>query len=123
MVSSASFPSDVTAPKSARAWVAGELTPLALDPAKHAAVVLLVSELVTNVVTHTDSAPVVTLRVEADLIVLNVEDSSTAPPVQQAPGADLRGLGLTVVDKLAESWGVRSKEDGGKIVWAAIARR
>jgi two-component sensor histidine kinase len=93
-----------------------------MDPAAHAAVALLVSELVTNVVEHTASAPVVTLRIEPDLIVINVEDASTSLPVGEAPDAGLRGLGLAVVENLADSWGVRAKQNGGKIVWAAIRR-
>ena len=116
------LPRDATAPKVARTWVARELNPLGLDPAKHAAVALLVSELVTSGIEHADSALVLTLRIEGELIVVNVEDSSAAKPVVGSAEDGLSGLALKIVENLAESWGVRSKDNGTKIVWFSIRR-
>ncbi|MBI5090473.1 MAG: ATP-binding protein [Actinobacteria bacterium] len=86
-------------------------------------VTLATSELVSNVITHTDDGgtldawdpkPDVPLRVEvADT------DSSPAAPVEVPP--ERGGMGLKIVDQLADDWGVVPREDG-KVVWAEFDR-
>lgn len=71
------------------------------------------NELVTNVVEHarTDGTLLLTRR-QAHLH-LAVRDGSGDPPVLGS------GFGLTVVDRLCSSWGVRTAPDG-KVVWATL---
>ena len=86
------------------------------------AVTLTASELVTNVVRHTDSAgvmqawdpkPDVPLRLE-------VEDHERAlPKVVSDP--TIGGRGLSIVDNMADAWGVDPTVDG-KVIWAEFNR-
>jgi anti-sigma regulatory factor (Ser/Thr protein kinase) len=80
---------------------------------------LLVSELVTNAVTH--GRGVVRLAIECidqSLSVTVSDDDPTAPQVMQAELMALGGRGLRMIDALASSWGVTPHRDGtGKDVW------
>jgi anti-sigma regulatory factor (Ser/Thr protein kinase) len=78
--------------------------------------VLLTEELVTNAMVHAETDVAVTVRLDRDVRV-EVLDQSTELPVQ-APG---RSGGLQLVDALASSWGV-SPGEGGKTVWFELAR-
>ncbi|WP_432497245.1 SpoIIE family protein phosphatase [Kineococcus gypseus] len=96
------------------AWGAGDL----LDEAE-----LVLSELVTNAVVHTESAAAVQLRYDraARRLTLSVQDRSTRHPRQRHAGADaLGGRGLGIVEAVADDWGV-SVEGDGKTVWAELA--
>ena len=78
---------------------------------------LLVTELVTNAVRHSD----LTVVLEAELAerVLRVEVSDTShrmPVLRQAGGGDTSGRGLFLVETMARAWGVRLT-DTGKTVW------
>jgi anti-sigma regulatory factor (Ser/Thr protein kinase) len=80
---------------------------------------LLVSELVTNAVTH--GRGVVRLVIEcidSSLSVTVSDDDPTTPRVKQAELMALGGRGLQMIDALASSWGVTPHSDGpGKDVW------
>jgi len=114
------FENEALAPRKARQ----ALSPLFPDPddAIADAVTLSASELVSNVVTHTESGgrmlawdpkPHVWLR-------LQVEDHDPAEPlINEDPG--VVGRGLTIVDGLSDAWGV-DRVDDGKIVWAEFSR-
>ncbi len=88
-------------------------------------VALSASELISNVVTHTESGgemrvwdpkPDVPLRLE-------VEDSNNDPPVQQSPnGWDVTGRGLRIVQRLSDAWGT-FRTAAGKVVWAEFNRK
>src|SRR4051812_17080947 len=79
---------------------------------------LVVAELVTNAVVH--GAPPIVLHLwrEIDGIRVGVSDRNPSPGAVQ-PSATLRpsGLGLRIVDRLADRWG-SAAHDAGKIVWA-----
>ncbi|WP_432485012.1 SpoIIE family protein phosphatase [Kineococcus esterisolvens] len=116
------LPADVRAVAQSRAflrtaltaWNAGEL----LDEAE-----LVLSELVTNALVHTDSATGVLLRYDrtARRLTINVQDRSTRHPRERHAGADaLGGRGLGIVETVADDWGV-SEEGDGKTVWAELA--
>ena len=83
-------------------------------------VTLVVSELVTNAVTHTRGP--VTLEVErlADAVRVSVSDSSSAVPEHRDPGPrEEHGRGVHLVDVLASRWGT-TPVGGGKQVWAEL---
>ncbi|MFH8408802.1 ATP-binding protein [Streptomyces sp. NPDC018019] len=89
------------------------------------AVVLIVSELVTNAVRHTGTRTC-TLHLTAgpDTVTVSVADSSTRPPCERNP--DVRGegggFGWPMVRRLAVSTSVETTA-GGKTVSAVVARR
>ena len=79
---------------------------------------LLVTELVTNVLVHTEDRPLVRLRIDDARVRVAVEDSCPAVPV--AGVLDLSaacGRGLVLVDALVQSWGVDRSGGDGKAVW------
>jgi anti-sigma regulatory factor (Ser/Thr protein kinase) len=82
---------------------------------------VVTSELVTNAIVHTRTAPVVEVRlVGGECVEVAVADADPEPPVKRIPYEQhTRGLGLHIVDALCEDWGVRPA-DGGKVVWARI---
>lgn len=109
------------APARARELVRG----LPAEQATRRKVELIVSELVTNSVLHTEAAPTdrlhIKLRCEQAGVSGEVCDpgagfhwESSAPDLTE-PG----GLGLMIVDQLAASWGVR--RDGETCVWFVAA--
>jgi two-component sensor histidine kinase len=84
------------------------------------ALLLCVSELVTNAVEHGE--PPVVLRVgDADSgILLEVLDSGGGSPEQQDPGPESpRGRGLLLVDRLASHWGIDQNRTTTR-VWATF---
>ena len=81
------------------------------------AVLLLVSELVTNVVLHVRSPMTVHVERDDDLLRVQVDDSSLVPPVRREARADRPGgRGLLLLDTLAGEWGVLTG-GSGKSVW------
>lgn len=100
--------------------------PLLSDPADpiRDQVLLAVSEMVTNVVTHTaqagelrmwDPKPDVPLRVE-------VEDHDPRLPEPVDPATrSVGGHGLQILDRIADAWG-SFRSGVGKVVWAEFDR-
>lgn len=84
---------------------------------------LVTSELVANAVAHAHGA--VRLRVShADgRVRIEVGDRATAlPRKRRTDPLEPGGLGLVVVEHVAESWGAE-RRDPGKIVWAELVGR
>ena len=101
------------------------LNPLLCEPDDVIAddVRLAASEMVTNVITHTDGGgemrawdprPDVPLRVE-------VEDGDQAPPVVPAHVPAVGGQGVAIVAAVSDQWGYEVRP-GGKVVWAEFDR-
>jgi anti-sigma regulatory factor (Ser/Thr protein kinase) len=95
-----------------------------LDPPLMETLRLLVTELVTNSVRHTD-AESLTLRVAVGkaAVLTEVADDGPSfdPDCLDRAGEDDCGWGLFLVQRLAQSWGV--KNDGGsKRVWFELRR-
>jgi serine/threonine-protein kinase RsbW len=98
------------------------------DPAAET-VMLLVSELVTNAIVHSQSgAPggtvtVALCPVSAGVLVQVRDDGGPSEPrlAEIATGAAEHGFGLRLVDALADSWGTISGPDS-RVTWCRVAR-
>ncbi|WP_046508631.1 ATP-binding protein [Streptomyces odonnellii] len=85
---------------------------------------LLVSELVTNALVHTEQGAVVTATVADSRLRVEVRDFVASLPAPQATSGALppvaedatNGRGLALVRSLADDWGVRARPLG-KVVW------
>lgn len=91
-----------------------------LDEEQRDALVLLVSEVVTNSVIHAQS--VLTLRcwVESGRGHVEVHDRSRQMPVVKAQSLTATsGRGMDMLDLISSAWGVRP-EDDGKTVWFQV---
>jgi two-component sensor histidine kinase len=88
-------------------------------------VLLVVTELVANVIQHTDGDGDLLLAVRADVILIEVTDTNPRPPIPV--DLDVRrvdGRGLLLVAAVARRWGSRPESwrgHAGKVVWAEIA--
>lgn len=81
---------------------------------------LVVSELVTNAVTHACSPLQVSIASQAAKLRLAVADESPAEPDLQPEAVDAEsGRGLQIVAALSRSWGVEVTPQG-KTVWAEL---
>lgn len=82
---------------------------------------LVASELAANAVTHAQTPFRVTLSSSNGLVLLAIQDESTAAPVQSAPSVmDMSGRGLMIVGLLSQEWGTRTDGRGFKSVWASF---
>lgn len=110
------------APSAARTAVRGILRRWDLQALEEDAS-LVVSELISNVLAHCDCASLqLEIRPVGDgSIVIAVSDPDPTPLSVRAPEPGLiGGLGLAVVDEIADDWGVDTHQ-GGKTVWARLA--
>lgn len=81
-------------------------------------VVLIVSELVSNSVRHTDTIDIgIKLRLSDDTIRVEVSDDGGGFSTDAPRG---EGMGLTLVDKIAARWGLIL--DGRFTVWVELAK-
>jgi len=83
-------------------------------------VTLVASELVANVVQHTNAGGLMEAWSD-DPFVLSVTDFGTALPSPQAEADEHGGRGLHIIDDLADDWGTTPNEHG-KTVWATFDR-
>ncbi|MDH6710471.1 anti-sigma regulatory factor (Ser/Thr protein kinase) [Kitasatospora sp. MAA19] len=110
--------------------IARQLAGLWLDAedvrANHArdAALLVISELVTNALEHSDSAHITGwLRRTADRLLLEVRDqgkTSSVPRLHRATPDEDHGRGLALVAGYSQEWGMRLSMDGSCSVWAAV---
>ncbi len=108
------------APSLARAAIVEFTDTRAIDTATLATLTLLVSELVTNAVIHSDVQPPADIRLVArvcrGVFRVEVTDRGTGfTPRPRDPGAAHRGYGLYLLEKEATRWGVDRL--GGTTVW------
>jgi anti-sigma regulatory factor (Ser/Thr protein kinase) len=89
---------------------------------------IITSELVTNAVQHVRGKGAETIGVSLThagspaVVTVVVSDSSPEGPVRRdAPADSDQGRGLQIVEALSAHWGWR-REDGGKAVFAVLAR-
>jgi anti-sigma regulatory factor (Ser/Thr protein kinase) len=114
------LPADVTAPRTAREFLAqaccGSHEASVVEEAQ-----LLVSELVTNAVRY--GAPPIELQVRCagdDRLQVRVRDSERKTPRPRQPSEDAEGgRGLLLVDLVSDAWGHEDDADG-KAVWFTL---
>ncbi len=83
---------------------------------------LLVSEVVTNAIVHARSDVSVTVSVANGEVRVEVSDHSPHLPSQRSHDhTAITGRGLALLDSLADSYGVRSVPDAGKVVWFTVS--
>lgn len=112
---------DVEAPAIARAAVTGVCEDAAVDQSACGTIVLLVSELVTNALLHSEApreAPVtLTLTLSEHAVRVTVTDKGHGftPKPRDPSSRKGGGYGLYLLEKSATRWGVNSL--GGTCVW------
>ncbi|WP_327121417.1 SpoIIE family protein phosphatase [Streptomyces sp. NBC_01341] len=109
-------PSDPSAVARVRADVSRKLTEWELAEEAFTTELIL-SELVTNSIRYATGPIGVRLLRDRTLICEVSDRSSTSPHLRQAASTDEGGRGLFLVAQLAERWGTRYTDDGGKVIW------
>jgi len=108
------LPFDVASVPVARQHVGRTLRSCGVNPTTADDAMLVLTELVSNSIRHARPLPSGKLRIRCALrraeIHLEVTDggAATRPHVVRHPVTALSGRGLSIVDKLTRSWGVRS---------------
>ncbi|MBS2547600.1 ATP-binding protein [Catenulispora sp. NL8] len=110
-----------SAPQQARDFVAETLSAWRLEPWQEPAV-LITSELVTNAVHHAGTELAVRILRASSEVRIEVSDGAADRELRVgAPGARAAGgVGLVIVERLADAWGV-DKRRNGKSVWVRLA--
>jgi anti-sigma regulatory factor (Ser/Thr protein kinase) len=93
-----------------------------VSPEVTATVELLVSELATNCIRHTDSAFDLTIiQAGREIRVEATDYDDVGKPTMRSPEpTDPSGRGLRIVDALAAAWGVEHRSAQGKTVWFTV---
>ena len=95
-----------------RAWDAPEVLDRAL---------LVVSELVTNAITHGGGICELRLRLADDALRIEVvDDGSGSPEIARTSHTDEGGRGLRIVTLTTRAWGVADGDGKTKVIWAEI---
>ena len=95
-----------------------------MDAAKLATLTLLVSEVVTNAVTHPDVEPPASIRLAARIAsgrirVEVTDEGSGCTPEPRDPSQPDRGYGLYLLEQQASAWGV--ERQSGNTVWFELS--
>jgi anti-sigma regulatory factor (Ser/Thr protein kinase) len=114
-----SFPEQPESVTAARRFATDVLREVSPDVT--ATVELLVSELATNCIRHTDSAFDLTIIQSGPEIRVEATDYDVGAPTMRSPRpTDPSGRGLRIVDALAAAWGVEHRSAQGKTVWFTV---
>lgn len=110
----------------ARGRIRARLNEWGLDPALRDDAGLIVTELFTNAVRHTESEKITCVLQDAGAVVrLEVTDQghgSGAPVPCMADADQEGGRGLLLVSVLSLAWGsIPAEEGAGRVVWAELA--
>ncbi|MEI7029957.1 ATP-binding protein [Streptomyces pratensis] len=109
-----------TPPKTARDWARRHLESLdwtAGSPETVDAVLLTVSELVTNAHVHAESGAQLVMTWDGRCLHVAVHDASSALPRARPPSDErLGGRGMFLVDALADSWEAHPCPDGKTVI-------
>lgn len=110
------LPAAPSSPGAARSWLRQVLCDWELTPVVDVGELLL-SEVITNAVTHGEGAVGVRLREVDSRLRVEVTDGSSRRPVRrEIDGEVTSGRGLVLLDALASDWGVEPRGDS-KCVW------
>src|SRR6201986_1297587 len=86
------------------------------------AVELMVSELATNCIRHTNSGFDLTIiRSGLDIRVEATDHAGGTPTMRSPEPTEPSGRGLKIIDMLSAGWGVESESGTGKTVWFTIS--
>ena len=119
MTNTRSFPHEPQSVPAARRFATSVLS--GSSPETLEAVELMVSELATNCIRHTDSGFDLTISRSGDDIRVEASDHAGGTPTMRSPKpTDPSGRGLKIIDMLSARWGVRSNGPQGKTVWFTI---
>lgn len=111
----------VTAPRAARDFVARAC--VAWHGEQYSELgQLVVSELVSNAVVYSGTAIEVEVRLDGDRLWLRVHDDGDGVPAVVPRGLHrIGGVGLDLVSRVSQAWGVTPDPRGGKDVWCVLA--
>ncbi len=114
------LPQDLLSVREARRFLRDVLLRWGLSDVEDAAQ-LVVSELVTNAITHGHSDCQLRLSRSATTVRVEVADSGagTPDPQPENPSGE-HGRGMHIVAVLSRAWGTESLDSGGKVVWAEL---
>lgn len=120
----ADLPRRDDAPRTARALAAAWCDAVDLEPIACDTVRLLVSEVVTNAVLHSEAPPGANIKLAATLsdgsVMVTVSDAGTGSgPSPRAPDPLDGGYGLFLLEREAEHWGVDRGSEGTR-VWFTL---
>jgi anti-sigma regulatory factor (Ser/Thr protein kinase) len=88
------------------------------------AVTLMVSELATNCVRHTNGPfDLRVIRGPGEIRIEATDQSGGKPRVRSPAPTDPNGRGLQIVDMLSTSWGCQPVPGAGKTIWFTVADR
>jgi serine/threonine-protein kinase RsbW len=107
----------------ARRWVLRQAADVGVQGQARATVELLTSELVANALEHGPEGGIITVHTSTrdSAFEVAVSDEGTdSPLVRRPPPTADGGRGMMLVDMLADTWGVRALEGGGKSVWFTV---
>ncbi len=110
------LPGSSLAPSVARSFIEESLSRHHLDALRETAL-LLTSEVVSNAVTHAQSASVLRIRLVGDAVRVSVTDTGYGSIVvgAVAPHAAGGGRGLFIVDQVARDWGTKQTDQGTEV--------
>jgi anti-sigma regulatory factor (Ser/Thr protein kinase) len=116
------FPHEAQSVPAARHFATSVLRDAARDTLE--AIELMVSELATNCIRHTDSGFDLTIMRDGSDIRIEATDQAGGTPTMRSPRpTDPSGRGLRIIDMLSAEWGVVTGAPRGKTVWFTIADR
>ncbi len=116
------LPAHGTSVAAARRRVGERLRQWGVAEPVHDDAALVVSELFTNALVHTDSAEITCrLQTSTESVYLAITDQGhgASEPEVREPDTE-SGRGLLLVEALAELWGVTNESDCGRTVWALL---
>jgi two-component sensor histidine kinase len=114
------FPHEPESVPAARRFATSTLRGVSVDTLE--AVELMVSELATNCIRHTDSGFELKItRAGGDIHVAATDEAGGKPEMRSPKPTDPSGRGLKIIDMLSAEWGVDQRAGAGKTVWFTVA--